>query len=187
MTNQDAVLAVIDALESLDVSYMVVGSLSSNAYGIIRSTRDADFVVQLGSVSIGEVVSRLPPYIRLEPQMSFETVAATTRYLLLIPGSPFKIELFLLSSEEYDQQRFDRRTRKEAMGRVVWLPTPEDVIITKLRWSKQGKRTKDVDDVRNVLAVQGDSLDFSYIHRWCDEHETRQLLEQIRATIPEGL
>ena len=40
------------------------------------------------------------------------------------------------------------------------------------------------DDVRNVLTVQGDTLDWDYIHRWCDEHGTRELLDRLRRSIP---
>ncbi len=59
------------------------------------------------------------------------------------------------------------------------MPTPEDVIVFKLRWSKGGKRNKDTDDVRNVLAVQGNSLDLAYIRNWCDQYGTRELFEQL--------
>ena len=46
-TPYNAVVAVVDALEALSVRYMIVGSLASNFHGIPRSTRDADFVVEL--------------------------------------------------------------------------------------------------------------------------------------------
>jgi hypothetical protein len=36
--------------------------------------------------------------------------------------------------------------------RDAWLPTPEDVIIQKLRWSKGAKRSKDFADVVAVIA-----------------------------------
>lgn len=65
------------------------------------------------------------------------------------------------------------------------VPTPEDVIIMKLRWAKVAKRDKDRDDVRNIIAVQGDeALDWDYLHRWCAAHGTRALLDEIRASIP---
>jgi len=60
------------------------------------------------------------------------------------------------------------------------MPTPEDVIITKLRWGSTQHRAKDRDDIHDILAVQGDRLDFDYIHRWADEHGTRKLLDEIR-------
>jgi hypothetical protein len=41
VTSGDALLAVIDALESVGIPYMLVGSYSSNVYGVERSTQDA--------------------------------------------------------------------------------------------------------------------------------------------------
>jgi hypothetical protein len=55
----------------------------------------------------------------------------------------------------------------------------------KLRWSKQGKRTKDIEDVQSVLAVQAGKLDMGYVRQWCDVHGTRELLEKTLAEIPE--
>jgi hypothetical protein len=49
--------------------------------------------------------------------------------------------------------------------------------------SRQG-RARDRDDVRNVIAVQGGALDWPYIHSWCDRHGTRQLLDDVRKSIP---
>lgn len=58
MTSDEAVIAVVDALDSLSIPYMVVGSFSTNLYGLPRSTKDADFVVQLGRISIGRVAQQ---------------------------------------------------------------------------------------------------------------------------------
>jgi hypothetical protein len=58
------------------------------------------------------------------------------------------------------------------------------VVITKLRWAVQGQRGKDRDDVRDVLAVQGDRIDWAYVYAWCAQHGTRALLDEIRRSIP---
>ena len=79
MTTDEAALAVVDALEGLGISYMLVGSFSSNYYGIGRSTLDADFVVQTDPRRATEVAERLGPAFRLDPQTSFETATMTTR------------------------------------------------------------------------------------------------------------
>jgi hypothetical protein len=48
------------------------------------------------------------------------------------------------------------------LGRTTWLPTAEDVVVQKLRWG----RPKDLEDARDVLAVQGtESLDMAYIEQ----------------------
>lgn len=184
LTGNDATLAVVDALDALGIPYMVVGSLSSNVYGVDRATRDADFVIQLGNKSVRGLADHLGPPLRLDPQLSFETMTMTNRHILDVIGIPFKIELFHLSDDPHDQERFRRRCRVPALGREVSLPTAEDVIVTKLRWVSCGKRSKDWDVIRNVIAVQADCLDWDYIYRWCEQHGTRAVLDEIRASIP---
>jgi hypothetical protein len=93
-------------------------------------------------------------------------------------------EFFPLSRDPHDRERFARRVPKTVLGRSVWLPTAEDVTITKLRWALLGQRSKDRDDARDVLAVQGDALDWDYIHAWCDRQGTRALLDEVRRSIP---
>jgi len=184
VTSLEDTLAVIDALESAGIPYMVVGSLSSNYYGIARSTADADFVVELGDRPISRVSDHLGPRLRLEPQMSFETITGTNKYVFQSTGGPFKVEVFLLSDDAHDCERFRRRRRGTVGGREASIPTAEDVIVTKLRWSLRGRRRKDIDDVRNVIAVQQDALHWEYVYGWCDRHGTRQLLDEIRSSVP---
>ncbi len=66
------------------------------------------------------------------------------------------------------------------LGKESWLPTPEDAVIQKLRWSKSGRRSKDVDDVTNFLSVQQESLDWPYLESWCAKHGTLAQLHQLR-------
>ncbi|HEV3343601.1 MAG TPA: hypothetical protein VG125_24730 [Pirellulales bacterium] len=184
MTAEEALLAVIEALESTGIGYMLVGSLSSNYYGVPRSTHDADFVARLGDQDLRQLLERLGPTFHLDRQMSFETVSMTTRHVLTIASSPFIIELFRLSDDEHDQQRFSRRRRGNVLGRAVWLPTAEDVIVTKVKWALNRASTKDRDDVRGIIAQLSEGLDWTYIYSWADRHGTRQLIDKIRGEIP---
>lgn len=183
-TGKEATLAVIDALEALAIPYMLVGSLSSNVYGIPRSTHDADFVIECAPQFLAHLAAHLGSAFHLDPQMTFETATFTRRNVMKLIGIPFTIEFFHLSDDAHDQERFRRRCRVQTMGREVSLPTAEDVIITKLRWMLNARRTKDQDDVRDVLAVQGPDIDWSYLYGWCDQHGTRALLDEIRSSIP---
>jgi hypothetical protein len=42
-------------------------------------------------------------------------------------------------------------------------------------------------DVRNILAVQGEAIDYAHIERWCAQHGTLGRLAEVRASIPPGL
>lgn len=187
MTIEEAVAQVAEVLNDLQISYMLVGAFSSNAYGIPRSTHDADFVVVARTGDISALVARLGPKFRLDPQIAFESGTGTTRYIVKYvdpPLPPFDMDFFRLSDDEFDQQRFARRQEGTLLGCRICLPTPEDVVIMKLRWLKALNRTKDYEDVRSVLAVQGDRLDWDYINRWCSTHGTGDLLEKARRSLP---
>jgi hypothetical protein len=185
MTSDEAALAVVEALEALGIPYMLVGSFSSNYYGIGRSTKDADFVAEIGSQSVVQLAARLGPQFRLNPQPSFEMVTMTLRYHLEVVAVPFEIELFRLSDDPHDQERFRRRRRVKLLGdREVSVPTAEDVVIQKVRWAFLARRSKDRDDARNVIAVQGDRLDWNYVNAWCDRLGCRATLDEIRKSIP---
>ena len=94
MTAVGFVNRVIEALERLGIPYMAVGSFSVNVYGEPRSTKDADFVVEMGDVPINRLVAELAGEFVLEAQMGFETVTATMRHRLTHRDTPFMIELF---------------------------------------------------------------------------------------------
>lgn len=184
MTADEAVVAVLDALETAAMRYMIVGSLASNFHGIPRSTRDADFVVEVPPGNLVHVGGALPRGLTLQPQGSFETVTGTTRYLIELAGSPFVCELFVRSNDAHDRERFSRRQRVRLLDRVAFVATAEDMIVTKLRWANAAGRSKDIEDIRNITAVRGSELDWGYVERWAAEHGTAGLLEQIRGSIP---
>lgn len=188
MNADEAVVALVGVLESLAIPYMVSGSLATNVYGVPRATDDGDFVLELPPGGrIADIAGTLPEAIRLEPQVQFETVTASRMHVCTVADSAFRMELFLLTDDPYDRERFDRRYRLALPFGTVWMPTVEDVIVTKLLWATRAGRLKDQDDCRGVIAVQGNLVDWEYVGRWCDHHGTRGLLDEIRRSIPADL
>jgi len=184
VTPDAAVVAVQTALDAAAVPYMIVGSLASNFHGIPRSTRDADFVVQLAPDSLRRLEQALAPSLTLEQQGSPEAVTGTLRYLIVLADSPFVCELLVLSDDAHDRERFTRREAATVLAHPAFVASAEDMIITKLRWAVGAHRSKDRDDIRNILAVQGDELDSPYLDRWSAVHGTAALLAEIRASVP---
>jgi hypothetical protein len=149
----EVMLAVVDVLESRAISYLLVGAFSTNFYGIPRSTKDVDFAIEIGQQSIQTVTRHLGSRFSLQQQIAFESVTGTAWYIVDVIGTPFKVEFFRIATDEHDRARFARRIHVSWFDRRVWLPTAEDVIITKLRWLSHLRRNKDYDDVLNVASV----------------------------------
>lgn len=182
MSGTDSLLKLVATFDATGIPYMIVGSYSSNFYGIPRMTKDADLVVHLDAQGWQTLPALLPDGIELEKQMGFEMVTATQRELLRVKDSLFQIELFRLSDDAHDRMRFERRIRQTIFPDVdVSLPTAEDVVIQKLRWSRGAKRPKDFADTVAVIQIQGKSLDWRYIEHWCAQHNTLDLLAEAKA------
>lgn len=124
MIPDEAVVAVIDALDHAAIPFMIVGSLAPNFHGIPRATRDADFLIQVGSASISDLAAALPDDLRLEPQAAFEAVTGTTRYLVTLQQSPFVCESFLCGDDQHDHARFERRERVRVLSREAFMAVP---------------------------------------------------------------
>ena len=183
MKAEEIVRRVFEACDAVGIPYVLVGSFASNVYGVPRSTKDADFVVQTGPGQFSQLMTALGSSFRRDPQVQFETVTGTKKILVEEVESGFEIEFFELSDDPHDQERFARRRRLSVLGRDAWILSPEDVLVTKLNWLHRAARKKDLPDVENVISVQGDALDWPYIESWCDKHGSRPLLEKIRAEL----
>jgi len=174
---------VLACLESLQIPYVIVGSFATNLYGVVRATKDVDLVIQMGSGQLGRLLELLGPQLDCDRQLRFESVTGTRKIELQDRETAFTVELFWHSDDAHDQERFARRQKFAIFGRETWALSREDVLVTKLRWLLIANRPKDRIDIKSVISVQGDAIDWPYVESWCDRHGTRNLLEQIREEI----
>ena len=181
MNGEQATSYVLSKLDELKIEHMLVGAFSSNAYGVIRSTNDADIVVAFGESDLTRLFKSLGEGFILDRQMMLEGFTGSVRNVIKHSESGFDIELFRLGNDPHHQERFARRRRIQIneFGREAWIPAAEDVVIQKLRWA----RRKDLDDIVNVLIVSGKSLDWTYICHWTDQHGTTALLDQLKSEV----
>jgi hypothetical protein len=185
MKVEDLATIVIAACEEEAVEYMMTGAFAVSYYGIPRSTKDVDFVLSLSpSDGVTRVIRRLAPEVSFDSQVQFDTLTWGRRHVGICKGATaFKVELFELFGDPFVQAQFSRKKRMHSaqLGRQTWLPTAEDLLVQKLRWA----RSKDLDDVRDVLAVQGpETLDMAYVENWCRTHGTLERLQKILAELP---
>jgi hypothetical protein len=182
MTGPELLAQFLGILNDRELPYMVVGSFSSNYHGVPRSTKDADVVLEFDEMNWKSVGEALPDGMEIQAQGMFEMVTATRKEVIVTEGSLFEIEVFHLSDDAFDQERFRRRELVDlGLGLRAWVATAEDVVVQKLRWAKNSHRSKDFEDVVRVLLRQGGDLDFRYIEHWCERHGSLQILQEARA------
>ncbi len=185
MRLEELAVRVIEAAEAEGVDFMAVGAIAAGAYGVPRSTRDVDLLVSVEIPgSVAALIRKLSEFVSFDAQVSFDTLTWGRRHVGNSQSSPpFKVELFETFEDPFVRSEFSRRQRVYVpiLQCETWLPTPEDVVVQKLRWG----RNKDLDDARDVLAVQGpETLDMTYVQRWCAEHGTLDRLQAALDGIP---
>jgi hypothetical protein len=185
MNLEDLGSQVINRIDNSGVPYMLVGALAAGVYGVPRATRDIDFLVPVSlNGGVNALIKALDDILVFDNQAVFDTLTWGRRHVGKTICQPtLKVELFEIFDDPFVLSEFDRRKQIfiPILNRQSWIPTAEDVIVQKLRWG----RSKDLDDVTDILAVQGtENLDMPYIENWCTIHQTTSRLSDTLARIP---
>ncbi len=161
---------VLRKLEDEKIPYMMVGSLASMVYGEPRLTRDMDLVVdvQAEHASKFEKLFRQPEFYCPPVEILSDEILNRRQFNLLHVPSGLKVDLMVLKPTAYDQNRFARRLQTTIWeGFVAYLATPEDIIIKKLEFFREGGSEKHIRDIRGIIA--NTELDQKYISKWVRE------------------
>jgi hypothetical protein len=160
---------------------MVVGSLAVSAHGVVRGTRDADVVAGLRPGDGARLAAELGTDFYLDVQTAEEAIRRRDSFGAIYMPQIFKIDIFALKSRPYDLEAFRRRTPVELGGQAtLFVESPEDVIVSKLRWYRLGGEVSELQwrDVLGVLKLQAGRLDLEYTRRWAAEEKVADLLER---------
>lgn len=181
----DVALLVAEAIDAVGGEYFIGGSVASSLQGEPRATNDIDFVVAMLGFRARTLAEKLGS--------DFEVDQAVLRNALSCGGSAnifylpmvTKIDIFGLGSAPYDEVEFARRRRVKvrSSGAELWIKSPEDTILRKLLWYREGGQVsqKQWRDVVEVLRVRGTDLDSVFLDTWATRLDVQTLLARARA------
>ena len=86
-----------------------------------------------------------------------------------------------MKDQPFDSEALARRRPDildEESARQFYLSSPEDIILSKLRWYQDGGcvSERQLKDVLGVLKVQTDKLDMEYLKYWASQLQLLELL-----------
>ncbi len=142
--------------------------MASSYYGENRSTLDVDIVLSVGPRDVPAIVEAFTAdEFYIEPQMVRQAVERLDQFNVLLPDFGLKIDFMVVDEDRFDASRFSRRRRVEfAPGQSAWFASPEDVILKKLVYYKEGRSDKHLRDIANMFRVSGETLDRVYAEDW---------------------
>jgi len=181
----NGLLRLLEVLDRLEIPYMIGGSGASSVHGLTRTTADVDLVVKIAAHHVAPLVRELQPDFYIDESHVQAAIAHARSFNVIHYQSSYKFDIFPLTSDQYQQTQFGRRrfeTSSIFTGEPVGLAVsqPEDVILSKLRWFRQGGEVSEQqwNDVLGVIAVQRDKLDATYLRKWADHLGITSLLER---------
>ncbi len=182
MNQADLLRYVVEILETQGLSYAVVGSFASAVYGEPRYTNDIDIVLCLTADAVERLCAAFPA-AEFYVSLSAAREAARTRgqFNVIHPTSGNKIDFMIARDDAWGREQIARRTRQPILpGREAFVASPEDVILGKLWYFREGGSEKHLRDIAAMLQVSGDQIDQTYIGQWARD---LGLLEQWQAAL----
>lgn len=182
-TQTEAMLKMVEALEELNSPYLVGGSYASSAHGIGRPTMDIDILAAIPAKLAGELAAKLGSEFYADEQAIRQAIMEKRSFNVIHIESGLKIDVFVSKRDPFDNQQLERRKRYIAArnpDRAVYIATPEDVILSKLRWYRLTNEVSERQwsDVLGVLSVNAAGLDLDYLREWSRELNVAGLLER---------
>ena len=124
----------IEVLEEMGISYMIVGSYGSGAWGEPRFTQGIDMVVSLTSDDAEPLAKAFPlPDYYVSIEALKEAIACGGQFNVIHQGSGNKIDFMMARRDPWGRMQLARRKTIElAPGMKVCVASPEDIILGKM-------------------------------------------------------
>jgi len=168
VTQAELLRYVASVFEGLGVKYMIGGSQASVYYGESRFTQDIDLVADLRLEHVPTLVDRFPAAeFYMNAEAAREAVETRGQFNIIHTESALKIDVFVNKDTDYDRLRLDRRQRLPLVpGREAYFARPEDIMLYKMLYFREGQSDVHVRDILGILRVSGPEIDTAYVAEW---------------------
>ena len=77
--------------------------------------------------------------------------------------------------DAWGRSQMSRRCRQPILAdRETFLATPEDVILAKLLYYREGESEKHLRDIAGIFRISGEEIDKTYIEHWVGQLDLTQ-------------
>ncbi|MCZ2154906.1 MAG: nucleotidyltransferase family protein [Bryobacterales bacterium] len=164
----EAFAPVRAALESTGVRYAVGGSWASTAFGEPRFTNDVDILADFTPYSLDKFLRALSEACYVDTDEAMDAVRAGRPFNVIYMPLALKFDFFTASAFPLGARELERAiflTETELSDSSTPFVTPEDILLAKLHWYREGGEISEVQwrDIRGIVRACGKNLDREYL------------------------
>lgn len=179
-----ATLLLARALDGLGLRYVVGGSMAASVWGEPRFTRDSDFAVDLPIERVDDFVATLGGAWHVDRELVLDAVRRRRGFNIFTRTGFSKVDVYVPPDEGIHPNKWGRAQRKVIAGVEIAFTSPEDIVLQKLDWFRQGDEQmgQQLVDVVEVLRTQGERIDSTYLDQWAERIGVADLLARVRTS-----
>jgi len=188
MEQADVVQLALDTLDELGIEYAIVGSFASIAYGEPRLTRDIDILIVLTPDRVHDLCRRFPgPDWYVSEPGAREAVRLRRPFNVIHTLSGNKIDFIVARDDAWGRLQMSRRQEVAVLaGRLGYAAHPEDVILGKLLYYKDGGSDKHLRDIAGILTISGQLVDRTCVRAWAETLNVADIWDELVRRLDEA-
>jgi hypothetical protein len=178
---------IVEVFERIQIPYLITGSVAAMAYGEPRLTNDIDIVAAIEERHIGDLLKAFPAdEFYVDEETMIEAIWKHGQFNIIRPASGLKVDIIIKQNNAFDISRFSRLRRiYPAESYQANFASPEDVIIKKMEYYKEGGAEKHLRDITGILKISGEMVDKDYIAEWSRQLGLTEIWDAIQRRLGE--
>jgi hypothetical protein len=156
---------IASRLDSVNIPYMMTGSMAMAIYSIPRMTRDIDLVVEIEPTDVDKIVNIFSKDCYIDRDSVRKAVDEHSMFNIIHNEWVVKADFIIRKNEEYRREEFSRRQEITIEDTSIFVVSVEDLILSKLVWGKHSQSDLQLGDVRLMISTVSE-LDWKYMKKW---------------------
>jgi hypothetical protein len=188
VNQSDFLKTVVGILEAQRIHYMIVGSIASAAYGEARFTNDVDIVVDVDETQATQLCDAFPTDdFYVSRSAALEAVRLKRQFNVIHPASGNKVDFMIARLDAWGRAQLARRHHRHILPDcLAYAASPEDIILAKMIYYREGKSEKHTRDITGILKISGNEIDRAYISEWAERLDLTEIWQMILSRVDQS-